>query len=226
LAAKKVSDPDWTANEKAAAQYCGDKIPSQLTVDPASNVFPKIKETVIPVASGDKWRYAYETFGSLPKCQKMAIRLCGGWCKEAIKVAGEAEPAGANRMSTELGQLLTAANDTQADVSGQVSITRLGFRKNLTTGRFVQTVIIKNNGSSPMPSPLSLVLNSLTGGTLYNASGTTAAGPYVSVPVGGDSFQLTAGQSISLDLEFTDPANQAITYTTQVLALSVSDACK
>jgi hypothetical protein len=223
-----VNAADWTDAQKQSTQYCGDGLPSQLTVG-ATNVFPSVTETQIPVASGDKWRFSYESIGSIKKCEKMAIRLCGGWCLQAIKLAGEPDPAAPNRMSTEIGQLLTLANDTQGDVSNSLSILRSGFRKNLTTGRYVQTITLTNMTQAAIPSPLSLVLMNLSGNaTLFNASGATGnpASPYLSVAAGGDTLQLGAGASVTVTLEFTNPSNQGITYTTQILALSVSADCK
>jgi hypothetical protein len=228
LGNKAVKAADWTDQQKQESQYCGDGLPSTLNVG-ATNTFPSVIETQIATASADKWRYSYETIGPLKKCEKMAIRLCGGWCGQAIRLAGEPDPAAPNRMSTEAGQLLTLANDTQGDYSATVPVTRLGFRKNLNTGRYFQTVTLKNNGAQPVPGPIMLVLNNLSpNATLYNSSGTTGnpPAPYLSIAVGGDSLQLAPGASVSVTLEFTNPTNAGITYTTQVLALSISNDCK
>jgi hypothetical protein len=177
----------------------------------------------LPVTAGDAWRFNYETYGILPKCQKMALRLCGGWCPEAIQLTIEAAPR--TRLATDLGQLVTLANDSETDVSSQLQVTRSGFRKNLTTGNFIQTITLMNNSSTAIPGPITLMLNNLRGATLVNKSGGTDASPYVSINV-GDTLQLGPGQSVSATLEFLDPTNQAITYTTQELAFSISAACQ
>jgi hypothetical protein len=226
LANKKVSDPDWTDAEKKSTEYCGDKVLATITTDPSA-VFDKAKESPLPAdATGDTWRFSYETFGLLKKCEKMAIRLCGGWCPQKIRLPDEGEFP--TRTSTGLGQLLTVANDTLGDFSNQISVRRGGFRKNLTTGRFVQTVTLTNTGQVAVPSPISLVLKNLSANaTLFNQSGTVGApaAPYVSVTANGDSLKLNPGESVAVVLEFTNPTNQAITYMTQTLALSVSADC-
>jgi hypothetical protein len=63
------------------------------------------------------------------------------------------------------------------------------------------------------------VLGTLTNATLANETGMTAcAAPpgrsYVNFAPGG----LSAGSSASVVLDFSDPTNQGITYTTDVLA--------
>jgi hypothetical protein len=222
---KKVSDPDWAANDINNTAYCGDGAPSQLTIGAGMPRFPAAIERQIPVVSGDAWRFTYVSYGLLPKCTKMALRLCGGWCGQQIKVAPEGAPR--NRIATDLGQVLTLANDTQGDVTNQFSVTRSGFRKNLTTGRYVQTVTLKNMTANAIPVPVSFVLKNLSANaTLYNASGMTGAAPYISIMPAGGSLSIAAGQSVDVVLEFVDPSNQAITYDAAITALQISADCK
>lgn len=82
-------------------------------------------------------------------------------------------------------------------------------------------VHITNTGTVPVPGPLFLVLDNLSSNaTLQNAAGTTAVlaplgSPYLFVNLDGNP--LAAGDSASVELEFSDPTLQPITYTTRVL---------
>lgn len=106
------------------------------------------------------------------------------------------------------------------DVTAQVQITRSGLRRNAATGRFVQTLTLKNTSSSPINGPVSLVLDSLTNGvSLLNPTGTTSAtpptgSPYLNVTTGN----LSVGASVTVTLEFVNPANAVIAYSPRVLA--------
>lgn len=108
------------------------------------------------------------------------------------------------------------------NVSAQVSVSRSGFRRNSATGRYVQQVTLKNTSSNPIAGPVSLVLDGLSGkATLFNKSGITAcaaptSSPFINVNVGTDN-SLSVGERASVVLEFTNPANRGISYTTRVL---------
>ena len=106
------------------------------------------------------------------------------------------------------------------NVSTSVSVKRLGFVLNPATRRYAQTVTVTNTSAHPITGPISLVLDNLSANvTLFNASGTTdsleppAGSPYMNANV-----SLGPGQSVSFALQFTDPTNAAISYTTRVLA--------
>ena len=85
-------------------------------------------------------------------------------------------------------------------------------------------VHIQNTGSVAVPGPLYLVLDNLSSNaTLNNAAGTTAVlaplgSPYVRVNLDGNS--LAAGDSASVQLDFSDPSLQPISYTTRVLPVT------
>lgn len=105
------------------------------------------------------------------------------------------------------------------DVSYQVKVTRGGLRLDRAKGRYVQSVTLTNTGLSPIAGPISLVLDSLSANaTLANKTGLTSA----TLPAGRSylavqSGVLAAGASASVTLEFANPTQAAITYTTRVL---------
>lgn len=106
-----------------------------------------------------------------------------------------------------------------ADVSSSIGITYGGVTLNPTTRRYVQTVTLRNNSSASIAGPISLVLDNLSADvTLFNASGNTdlmlpAGSPYVNA-----STNLAAGQSVAIQLQFTNPGNVAFSYDARVLA--------
>jgi hypothetical protein len=109
------------------------------------------------------------------------------------------------------------------DVTSQVSVVRSGYRLNHATGFYVQTVVLKNVGSTPIQGPISLALDALSPNALLaNGSGTTsctvpAGSSYINVSLGAQSV-LPVGQSASVTLNFFDPSNQGIVYAPRVLA--------
>lgn len=108
------------------------------------------------------------------------------------------------------------------NITPQVSVTRGGFRRVSSTGRYVQQITLKNNGTSAVSGPVSLALDNLSGNaTLFNKAGDTSCAtpisPYKSIGLGADNV-LSPGESAAVVLEFTNPSNQSITYGTRVLA--------
>ena len=108
-----------------------------------------------------------------------------------------------------------------ANVSAQATVTRGGFRRNSTTGRYVQQVTLKNTGTSDMAGSVSLVVDNLSSNaTLFNKTGDSGCaspiGPYMTIGVGPDNV-LSPGESATVVLEFSNPGNQGIAYSTRVL---------
>jgi hypothetical protein len=89
------------------------------------------------------------------------------------------------------------------------------------TGRWVQQVTITNNNPGTLQGPFFVVLDGLSENvTLANATGMTTVyaplnRPYIQVPAPGAG--LAAGASASVTLEFNNPSNGAIAYTTRTL---------
>jgi hypothetical protein len=120
--------------------------------------------------------------------------------------------------------LTVAGPSCSADVTPQIALTLGGFRQNLATGRWQQTVTVRNAGASSINAPVALALENLSANaTLYNATGRTQCAaplgrPYVLVNTGADSI-LSSAETISIALEFTNTTpGQAITYTPRIVA--------
>jgi RHS repeat-associated protein len=125
----------------------------------------------------------------------------------------------AAKTSAEATTQVTSGTTCATDVSSQVLVTRSGFGYDFTTGRFLQTVTLKNSGTSVVTGPLSLVLDNLSSNaTLFNLSGTTACALPAGSPFINLSGDFNAGASASVTLEFTNPSRAGITYATRVLA--------
>jgi hypothetical protein len=105
------------------------------------------------------------------------------------------------------------------DLTSQVTITRSGYTYNFATGRFSQTVTIKNTGASPISGPFSLVLDNLaSNATLFNASGkTTCAAPSGNPYINVSTTRLNSGASVTFVLQFANPSKAAINYSASVL---------
>ena len=108
------------------------------------------------------------------------------------------------------------------NTTSQVSVTRGGLQLNRVTQRYVQQITLRNTGASSLAGPITLVVDGLSSNaTVFNKTGTTACeaptgSPYINVSPGGNVFG--PGQTLTLTLDFTNPSNQGITYTTRVLA--------
>lgn len=110
-----------------------------------------------------------------------------------------------------------------ANVTTLVDIALGGFRQNLVTRRWQQTVTLRNSGQSSIFGPVALVVDNLSANAaLVNGGGTTscaapAGRPYVVAELGANSL-LAPGATVALALEFTNSSTAPITYTPRVIA--------
>ena len=111
-----------------------------------------------------------------------------------------------------------------ANVTSLVEITLGGFRQNLVTRRWQQTVTLRNGGQSSIFGPLALVVDNLSANAaMINSGGTTTCAaplgrPYVLAGLGPNNL-LAPGATVAIALEFTNATPTApITYTPRVIA--------
>jgi hypothetical protein len=108
-----------------------------------------------------------------------------------------------------------------ADVRRSVAVQWGPLEYDNRNGHYTQIVTMQNTGSSPIPMPISLVLDNLTEtASLTNAPGGTAittpsGSPYISPRLTGN---LLPGQRVSGWLDLVDSVKGPIRYTTRVLA--------
>ena len=97
------------------------------------------------------------------------------------------------------------------DVTSSVSITSTGLSYSRLTKQFTGTLTITNTSGSALSSPLQLVLSGLSAGdTLANATGTGAAGPYITAVASGT---LAAGASVQVTLRISGPQSPSPAFT-------------
>jgi hypothetical protein len=124
--------------------------------------------------------------------------------------------SGINTTQVEGGQLFVIH---QIAPLNNVQVTRSGYVRDRRTGTYAQQVTITNNTTGALTGPFYVALDSLsTNATLANPTGTTATyaplnAPYILVP----GASLAPGASASVSLQFTNPTNAAISYTTRTL---------
>jgi len=117
----------------------------------------------------------------------------------------------------------TNCSSILSDVTSQLNINVEGLSPIQSTGRFEQTVKIKNKSDADIRGPVSLVLRNLDSAiALDNKSGVTlcalpSGSLYINVYVGSDDI-LSPGEQAKTVLEFYNILNRKITYTPQVIA--------
>ncbi len=108
-----------------------------------------------------------------------------------------------------------------------LEVTGDGFVMKGNSGHVSQKVLITNNGDTPAPAPLFLVLDDLSANaTLLNSDGATGVlaplgSPYVRVHSDGHGHDqddvLRPHETATVTLEFLDPSGDAISYSARVL---------
>jgi uncharacterized repeat protein (TIGR01451 family) len=97
--------------------------------------------------------------------------------------------------------------------SAQISTTASGLAYSRVSKEFSGTVTVGNISGSSISGPLQLVFTALPAGvTLANSAGTFNGAPYITLNPTG----LSAGQSATVSVLFSDPSNTSINFTPQV----------
>jgi hypothetical protein len=200
-----------------------------ITVTPNALPAAAVNVPYAPVAftgSGATAPYQFElTTGSrLPAGMQLVNGTLSGTPTEAGSFVFAIDATSASRCLTRQSYTLVVGGPScAADITGQVSLTLGGFRQNLVTRRWQQSVTLTNSSGGPIQAPVVVALQSLSpNASLVNATGTTqcalpAGRPYLSF--GLFHGPLAARQTLSATLEFVnDSPSQAITYTPRILA--------
>lgn len=108
------------------------------------------------------------------------------------------------------------------DPATSLEVTRSGYSLNRRTNRVVQTVTVKNTGTSAVTGPVYLALDSLSANTtLANAAGMTSritptGSPYILV----SNSSIAAGASVTAVLEFMPPSSGSVSYTPRAVVVT------
>lgn len=203
-----------------------------LTVTPAALPAGVSQTAYGPVAFGANGAtapYAFElASGRLPNGMQLQNGILGGTPAETGAFAMVINVTSADRCLVQQPYTLTIGGPAcAADVTNSVSRILGGFRQNLITGRWQQTVMLTNTSGAAIQGPVSIALQGLSSNaTLYNSSGVTqcaapAGRPYVRVNLSGGTW--LSGQALTATLEFVNNTpGQAITYTPRILAGGLS----
>jgi hypothetical protein len=123
------------------------------------------------------------------------------------------------RITYAAGQLTITASACSTDVDNSITVTRSGLSYNVLTKRYTQTLTLRNAGSVAIGGPIYLVLDSLgSNAALANGTGSTGCATPLGSPYVAVSGALAPGASTNASLQFTDPTNATINYTTRILS--------
>jgi hypothetical protein len=198
-----------------------------MTVTPPvlSNAYVNTPYSVNFGATGVQGPITFEVEGTLPVGLSMTeagllsgTPLQAGSFPLAIRSAAIDGCFARTPLTLEVQGQLCAAN-----VTPLVEITLGGFRQNLVTRRWPQTVTLRNGGQSSIFGPVALVADSLSANAaMTNSGGTTACAaplgrPYVVAGLGPNNL-LAPGGTVAIALEFTNSSTAPITYTPRVIA--------
>ncbi len=98
-----------------------------------------------------------------------------------------------------------------SSLSDQTRVTSTGFVYSRVTQNFDGTLTVTNTGSETIIAPIQILLSDVPPSvTLANASGNFNGNPYITAPSGNT---LAPGQSVSVNVQFNDPSNSSISFT-------------
>jgi len=105
---------------------------------------------------------------------------------------------------------LMVAAPSASDVSQGVNVTHNGFGRHRTTGVWTATLTVKNTSGDSIAGPIQVVLTRLASNvTMVNRTGVRDGDPYITVTTG----TLAPGASASVTIQFSNPSNQFIEFT-------------
>jgi hypothetical protein len=109
------------------------------------------------------------------------------------------------------GQFIMSPANAQSIITQQVTVKASAFVYSRASRTYSGIVTVANSGSSTIPGPFVLWLNNLTNGvTLTNGNGLFNGYPHIDPAV---PTSLAPGESFTVPVTFSNPANAKITFT-------------
>lgn len=114
-------------------------------------------------------------------------------------------------------RLTPPAATAPVEVTSNITAVSSAFALNRLTQLYTGSIKVTNTGAAAIPRPLAVVLANLpVGVTAVGTAGTAAGmGPYYLAPGTG---VLAPGESVTVPVQFSNPANVRITFTTRVFS--------
>jgi len=188
-----------------------------------TNVVAGVSSTVVPATA--PFNNDEETSGVIDVTSIMSSSLKHkgitneAWYLSVDQAHYAAATIGTGLTTTQVeGGQLFAMHDISSSAAN-VAITRGGVARDRRTGKFVQNVTITNNNATTITGPFNLTVDGLSANaTLSNLTGTITVnaplgGSYITVP----GSTLAPGASATVALQFTNPTNAVISYTTRLI---------
>ncbi len=102
---------------------------------------------------------------------------------------------------------------TAQPITSGITVQRTGLIRNSVTGIYSGNIVLRNTGTAALTGPFTVALTGLPSGvTLANATGTNYQGVFLV----NNATTIAAGGTLAVPVQFTNPANVLINYTTKV----------
>ena len=199
----------------AVSDFNGDAKPDLAVANNGRNQFPTFANAAVLLGDGQ---------GGFSQAEGSPVEMGNGPISVVVgNFNGDGNPdlAVANIGSDNVTIRL---NVTAKDVTTQVRVTRSGFVRNRSNGHFFQRVTLQNISGSPISGPVFIELESLSrNATLVEKAGVITyvqpfGAPCSTIVFTGPDNVFNPQESASVVLEFSNPTNTGITYTTFVFA--------
>ena len=195
----------------------GTPVPANQVVTPPSTITNPALTDLVETASPDQ-RYSYSFNGNAQELDHILVNGNMGSRETRYAVARNDadfpeivrnDPNRPERISDH-DMPVAYFSLTSAEVSSQVSVIASGLIYSRLTRTYNGTITITNNGQQTITGPIQALFQiSPPGVTLANASGTFNGSQYITA----SASSLAAGQSVTFQVRFNNPANALINAT-------------